>query len=189
VIRKFNMPLTKTIFEGRIIRLDVERVRLPNGVDAELEIVRHPGGAATVALDGESRVCLLKQYRHVVGGWLWELPAGKLEANESPLATAQRELQEEAGTRAGAWEALGGVWSSPGIFTEVIHLFLAHDLTPVASNHDREELIEAHWVGFARSLSMIEQGEITDAKTVLGLLRAWQRQRAADPSTAPASLT
>src|SRR5580700_4460862 len=95
---------------------------------ALLEVVHHPGGAATVALDGEERICLLRQYRYVAGGWLWELPAGKLEPDEPPLATAQRELAEEAGVRARHWRSLGTVLSSPGVFTERLHLFLARGI-------------------------------------------------------------
>src|SRR6267154_4437937 len=90
-------------FAGRVISVTPDEVVLPNGHRAVLEIVHHPGGAAAVALDENQRVCLLRQYRYVADGWLWELPAGKLEVNEAPLVTAQRELIEEAGTRAAEW--------------------------------------------------------------------------------------
>ncbi|MEW6330367.1 MAG: NUDIX hydrolase, partial [Pseudomonadota bacterium] len=116
------------VYRGKIIELFLEQVTLPNGATTEFEIVRHPGGAAVVALDAENRVCLLRQYRHAAGGWLWELPAGKLDAGEPPLAAAQRELQEEAGMQAGRWEPLGKIVSSPGVFTEVVYLFLAREL-------------------------------------------------------------
>lgn len=160
------------IYRGRVIRLVLERVRLPNGATAELEIVHHPGGAAVVALDAQGRVCLLRQYRHAAGGWVWELPAGKLDPGEAPALTARRELEEEAGMRAASWEALGRIVSSPGVFTEVIHLYLARELTPVAMQTEAHEVIEVHWFAWAEALRMAQAGEIEDAKTLAGLLRA-----------------
>jgi len=159
-------------FRGRIIRVTTDEVRLPNGHLASLEVVHHPGGAAAVAIDAEGRVCLLKQYRYVANGWLWELPAGKLEPNEPPLTTAQRELIEEAGVSARSWRSLGSYLSSPGIFTEVLHLFLATELEPAATAHERAEVIEVHWVPFAEACERALSGEIRDGKTAMGLLRA-----------------
>jgi 8-oxo-dGTP pyrophosphatase MutT (NUDIX family) len=161
-----------TIFEGRIIRLTIDTVQLPNGVTAELEIVHHPGGAAVVALDAEGRVCLLRQYRHAAGGWMWELPAGKLDGGEAPLLCAQRELEEEAGMQAGDWQSLGRIVSSPGVFTEVVHLFLARTLTAVPTRAEEHEVIEVHWFSWAEALRMAQAGEIEDAKTLAGLVRA-----------------
>ena len=161
-----------TVYRGKIIDLYLERVTLPNGAVAELEIVRHPGGAAVVALDNENRVCLLRQYRHAAGGWLWELPAGKLDAGEPPLATAQRELEEEAGLHAGHWQPMGKIISSPGVFTEIVHLFLARNLIHVPANTETHEIIEVHWVPFAEALAWAQADEITDAKTLIGLFRA-----------------
>lgn len=160
------------VYRGKIIDLYLEQVTLPNGAVAELEIVRHPGGAAVVAVDPENRVCLLRQYRHAAGGWLWELPAGKLDPGEPPLTTAQRELQEEAGLHAAHWEPLGKIISSPGVFTEVVHLFLARDLESVPTNVEAHEVFEMHWVPWAEALQWARTGEITDAKTLAGLFRA-----------------
>ena len=160
------------VYRGKIIDLYLEQVTLPNGAVAELEIVRHPGGAAVVALDSENQVCLLRQYRHAAGGWLWELPAGKLDPGESPLTTAQRELQEEAGLHAARWESLGKIISSPGVFTEVVHLFLARNLSGVSANAEAHEVLEVHWVPFAKALTQARAGEIMDAKTLAGLFRA-----------------
>ena len=162
----------KTIYDGKVIRLSVERVRLPNGADAELEIIHHPGGAAVVALNDIGQVCLLRQYRHAAGDWLWELPAGKLDAGEQPLSTAQRELQEEAGMHAQDWQTLGKIVSSPGVFTEVIHLFLARALTAVPAQTEEQEVIEVHWLAWAEAWRMAQSDEIQDAKTLAGLLRA-----------------
>jgi 8-oxo-dGTP pyrophosphatase MutT (NUDIX family) len=116
-------------FRGRIIRVTTDEVVLPNGHRAELEVVHHPGGAAIVAIDAQDRVCLLRQYRYVAEGWIWELPAGKLEPNEPPLLTAQRELVEEAGVSAEHWQSLDSYFPSPGILTEVLHLYLATGIT------------------------------------------------------------
>jgi len=166
------MTQQRTIFEGRIIRLTLDTVQLPNGATAELEIVHHPGGAAVVALDAGGRVCLLRQYRHAAGGWLWELPAGKLDGGEAPLLCAQRELEEEAGMQAGDWQSLGKIVSSPGVFTEVIHLFLARTLTAVPTRAEDHEVIEVHWFPWSEALHMAQAGKIEDAKTLAGLLRA-----------------
>ncbi len=166
-------PEKRTVnFRGRIISLTTDEVTLPNGHRAELEVVHHPGGAAAVAIDTQKRVCLLRQYRYVAGGWLWELPAGKLEPNEPPLITAQRELVEEAGVSAARWESLGTYLSSPGIFTEVLHLFLAVDLQPAKEAHEQAEVIEVHWVSFADAYQWALDGTIRDGKTAIGLIRA-----------------
>ena len=111
------------IYEGRVIKVSVDTVVLPNGMRVPLEIVRHPGGAAVVAIDAQDRVCLLRQYRHAAGGYIYELPAGKLEPDEPPESTARRELVEEASVSAAHWASLGAYFSSPGVFTEVIHLY------------------------------------------------------------------
>ena len=163
----------RSIYRGRVVSLDVERVELPNGEQVELEIVRHPGGAAVVALDEAGRVCLLRQYRHAAGGWMWELPAGKLDAGESPAITARRELAEEAAVTAAHWEPLGSVVSSPGVFTEVVHLFLARDLSPAVAEREHGEVFEATWVPLERAWSQAMKGEIVDGKTVIGLARAY----------------
>ena len=161
-----------THFRGRVISVTVDEVRLPNGHVALLEVVHHPGGAAAVAIDAHERVCLLRQYRYVAGGWLWELPAGKLEPAEPPLVTAQRELIEEAGVSAREWRSLGSYLSSPGVFAEVLHLFLATGIEPATAAHEQSEIIEVHWVPFADACRWAESGEIRDGKTALGLLRA-----------------
>ncbi len=162
----------KTLFQGRIISLDIEQVELPNGVLCDMEIVRHPGGAAVVAIDEEQRVCLLKQYRHASKAWIWELPAGKIDNNEEPRMTAQRELQEEAGRKAAQWQSLGHMISSPGVFTEIVHCYLATELSVCDTDHETEELIEIHWILFEEALESALDNRISDAKTVIGLCRA-----------------
>jgi ADP-ribose pyrophosphatase len=162
----------RQIYEGRVISLGIESLTLPDGTPLELEVVRHPGGAATVALDEKDQVYLLRQYRHAGGGWLWELPAGKLEPDETPLATASRELIEEAGLRAESWQELGDILVTPGFCDEVIHLFLARGLTRVPPQPEKHELIEIHRVPFREALAQVYDGTIRDAKTMLGLTLA-----------------
>lgn len=159
-------------FTGRVVSVDVETVTLPNGARAVLDVVRHPGGAAVVAVDDANHVCLLRQYRHVAGGWLWELPAGKLEPPEPPERCAERELVEEAGRTARCWSSLGRYFSSPGVFTEIIHLFLARDLAEVALAHEQHEVIEVHWVPLEQAWRAAIDGEYIDGKTLVGLMRA-----------------
>ncbi len=163
---------TRSIYEGEVVRLGIESLSLPNGEPLELEVVRHPGGAAIVALDDAKRVCLLRQYRHAAGGWLWELPAGKIDHGEGPLSTAQRELAEEAGLRAEDWHKLGQVFTTPGFCDEVIHLYLARRLGTAPVQHHAHELIEVHWLDFDTALQQVRDGIIHDAKTMLGLLLA-----------------
>lgn len=162
----------RVVFRGKIIEVTHDQVQLPNGRKAELEIIHHPGGAAVVALDDNGQVCLLWQYRHAAGGWIWELPAGKLEPDEPPNVTAERELEEEAGRRASRWDSLGHILSSPGVFNEVIHLYCARDLIETPLNHEPHESIEVRWLLFTEALEMARRGDITDAKTIAGLFRA-----------------
>jgi ADP-ribose pyrophosphatase len=171
----------RTVFQGKVVDVGLERVRLPTGRDVELEVIRHPGGAAAVAIDDRGRVCLLRQYRHVAGGWLWELPAGKIDLGEPPAATAERELAEEAGLVAARWHPLGRMHSSPGVFAEVIHLFLARGLSEVDLGHEADEVIEVHWLPLVDALARCADGTITDAKTLIGLYRADALLRARSP--------
>lgn len=160
------------IYRGTVIEVAIETVALPNAAQADLEVVRHPGGAAVVALNADDRVCLLRQYRHAADGWIWELPAGKLAPGEPPLICAQRELAEEAQVRGSRWRALGCILSSPGVLTERIHLFLAQDLAPACGEIEAHEVLEVHWLPFAEALAWAQSGKIADAKTLVGLYRA-----------------
>lgn len=168
----------RTVFSGRVITVNVERVELPNGVTTDLEIIRHPGGAAAVAINAAGEVCLLRQYRHALGGWLWELPAGKLDGAEQPLLAAQRELAEETGLAAAHWTSLGEYVSSPGVFTEVVHLFLATGLEKTEARPEAGEVFEMQWLAFDRALALALAGEINDGKTVVGLARVASKVRA-----------
>lgn len=169
----------RNVFKGRVLTLNLEQVRLPNGHVAELEIAHHPGGAAVVALDADGRVCLLRQFRHAAGGWLIELPAGKLDGGEPPLECAQRELAEEAGVVATHWEKLGEFYSSPGVLTEVIHLFLARDLAATDARPEEHEVFEARWIPLEEAVELAADGRLQDAKSLIGLLWAREKLRGA----------
>jgi 8-oxo-dGTP pyrophosphatase MutT (NUDIX family) len=169
-----------TVYSGRVITVNVETVRLPNGHVTDLEIIHHPGGAAIVALDEEHRVCLIRQFRHAAGGWIWELPAGKLEPGEPALETAKRELIEEAGFEGHGWVSLGDYVSSPGVFTETVKLFMAHGLKRSTMAHEPAELIEVHWIPLPEACRRALDGELNDGKTALGLLRAQAKLRSGE---------
>ncbi|MGA7802926.1 MAG: NUDIX hydrolase [Gammaproteobacteria bacterium] len=168
-----------------MVDLGLESAQLPDGQQIELEVVRHPGGAAVVALDADWRVCLLRQYRHAAGGWLWELPAGKVDSGETPETTARRELREEAGLLADRWQTLGAIITTPGFCDERIALFLAMELQTVATERQPHELIETHWLAFRTALQWCHQGEIQDAKSVIGLLLAAARLDGRDAGASP----
>ena len=159
-------------FQGRVLTVNVERVRLPNGAVADLEIAHHPGGAAVVAIDDQQRICMLYQFRHAAGGWIWELPAGKIDNREPPLNTAQRELNEEGGVTATDWKSLGEYLSSPGVFTEVIHLYLAKNLSQASLAPEEHEVFRVEWLPFKEMLAKAQSGELRDGKTLVGLFRA-----------------
>jgi ADP-ribose pyrophosphatase len=159
------------VYNGRVISVDVDTVVLPNGSTATLERINHPGGAAVVAINTDGAVCLLSQYRHVTQGRIVELPAGKLE-HGSPAKTAEIELAEEAGLRAQKWTSLGAVYTSPGVFTEVIHVYLAEQLTACDRAPEKDEDIEVFWLPLTEAVDRALSGEYRDGKTIIGLLRA-----------------
>ncbi|HET7202412.1 MAG TPA: NUDIX hydrolase [Steroidobacteraceae bacterium] len=168
-------PSIRNVHTGRVLTLNLERVTLPNGRVTELEIAHHPGGATIVAVDAQDRVCLLRQFRHAAGGWITELPAGKLDNREPPIECAKRELVEEVGASARRWDHLGQFFSSPGVLTEIIHVFLARDLEPCESAPEEHEVLEARWVPVAEAFRLARDGSLQDAKTIIGL--AWAQAR------------
>lgn len=159
-------------FSGRIISVSTERLLYNNGREYDLDFVRHPGAAAVVALDDAGRVCMVRQYRHGIGDFLWEIPAGKLDVGEAPEVCAVRELAEETGVSAKRWAPLGRFLPAPGIFTEVIHLFLARDLVIGPPKPDADEELELRWLPLADAIAMVLRGECDDGKTALALWRA-----------------
>ena len=165
----------KPIYPGQVVNLSVDTVRLPNGVDVELEMVRHPGAAAMVPVDSQGRVLLVRQYRYATDGFLLEIPAGKLDAGEPPERCAHRELIEEIGQRAGRLSPLGWIWTTPGFSDEKIWLYLALDLQEAEQALEEDEVLTVERLSLEEAVARAQRGEIVDAKTVCGLLRAWAR--------------
>lgn len=163
------MRVTRQIYKGRVLDVRLEEVRLPNDVTVSLEMIRHPGAAAIVALDDEGCVTLIHQFRHAAGGFIWEIPAGKLDHGEEPVQCARRELQEEAGLRAQELIHLGAVLTAPGFCDERIHLFLARGLSTAPQQLDHDEVLTVSHTPLSDALEMIRRGEIQDAKTIAGL--------------------
>ncbi len=147
-------------------------LELPTGARCTLELLRHPGAAAVVPFLDARRIVMLRQYRFAADGYIWEVPAGKLDAGETPEACAARELREETGYRAGRIERTGSILTTPGFTDERIHLFCARDLEPGAMAHQDSEVIEIREVAFAEALAMIDRGEIVDAKSIAALFHA-----------------
>jgi ADP-ribose pyrophosphatase len=166
---------SRLIHRGRIIEVSTEVLRYSNGREHETDFVRHPGAAAVVAVDADNRVCLVRQYRHGIADFLWEIPAGKLDPGEAPDVCAVRELAEETGVSAGSWLSLGLYLPAPGIFTEVIHLYLARDLQVGKATPDADEELELAWRPFTEVMGMVQRGELNDGKTGMALLRAQAR--------------
>lgn len=165
---------SRTLYQGRVVQLAVDRVRFPDGSEGELELVRHRGAAAVVALLGddsvEPGVVLVHQYRYGTGGYLLEIPAGIPRAGEPWEICARRELEEETGYRAGKLTFLTRFFTTPGFSDEILHLFMARDLSAGRPSRDRDEFLEVVELPLSRCLEMIRGGEIRDGKSVAGLL-------------------
>lgn len=163
------------LYDGRIVKLSIYTVRLPDGTEAKREVVRHPGAVAVVALDPDGNTLLVRQFRTAAGRSMLEIPAGTLEPDEAPLICAERELQEETGYHPGTLESLGGLFVAPGYTTEYIHLFWATDLRESKLIGDADEFIEVVRVPLPEAIAMIERGDIDDGKSITGLLRVARR--------------
>jgi 8-oxo-dGTP pyrophosphatase MutT (NUDIX family) len=185
---------TKTVYEGRVITLVRDTVAMPGGGDSVREVVRHPGAVAIVALDDDGDVVLLRQYRHPVGGYLWELPAGLCdEDGEPPLETAKRELAEEVKLSAERWSLLTTSYSTPGFCDELVLVYLAEGLSdvdrPEGFTVEHEELdLEVQRVPLADAVQRVFDGDIRNAAAVIGLLAAAQH-RASSPRLRPVDAT
>jgi ADP-ribose pyrophosphatase len=166
---------SKRIFTGRIFAVELDRLREENGLEIIREVVRHPGGAGVLPLFADGRVALVRQYRHPARARLLEIPAGRIEADETPEECVRREIEEEIGARAGILQKLSEFYATPGFCEEKLHIFLATELTPVPRRPDHDELIEVVYLPLAEAYGKIHSGEIVDAKTIIALLLATRR--------------
>ncbi len=162
-------PRSPAVFTGRVITVHQDEVTLPDGSRRARDVVRHPGAVAVVPVLGDGRIVLLRHFRHAAGRTLVEIPAGTLEAGEEPIACARRELAEETGYRAGELRPLTAFFTAPGFSDEYLHLFLARDLEEGETDLQPGEQLEAWLATPGEIRSMIRDGEIEDAKTLLGL--------------------
>ena len=164
---------TEDIFKGKIVKLRVDTVTLPGGAQSTREIIEHAPAIAIVAIDDEKQVLMVRQYRKAVEQFLLEIPAGILEANEEPLVGAQRELVEETGYRAKVWKEIASFYTTPGFTNEKIHLFLAQGLIAGDSKPDEDEFIEVVKIPLNEAWLLVQEGQIVDAKTIIGIQYAW----------------
>ncbi|MEX2110407.1 MAG: NUDIX hydrolase [Gemmatimonadaceae bacterium] len=166
---------SRRAYTGRVISLDVDEVSFPDGSIGELEIIRHPGASAVipfltdVAAD-DPQILLIRQYRYAAEGYLYEIPAGRLNPSEDPRDCALRELKEETGCTAAHMEHVFTMYTTPGFTDEKIHLFMATGLERGESRHEADEFLDLHPTRLSQALQMVEAGKIQDAKTALGLL-------------------
>src|SRR4029077_10925697 len=167
--------MTKNIYTGRVITVNVDTVTLPNGLTVDLEVVRHPGAAAVVPLKDDGTVILIRQFRHAAGGFIYEIPVGKLHPGEDPTGCAARELEEEIGYRAGRLELLSSIFTAPGFTDEVIHIYKATGLTKGRQQLDRDEVLDVIEKPLSDAMDKIEDGTIRDAKTIVGLQAVYLR--------------
>lgn len=168
---------SRRVYTGKVISLDVDTVRFPDGSVGELEMVRHPGASAVVPFlsdpaRGDPQVLLIRQYRYAAEGYLYEIPAGRLNPGENPRDCALRELKEETGCSAERVDELFTMYTTPGFTDEKIHLFMATGLMSGETKHEADEFLELQPMPLSRALQMIQAGEIQDSKTALGLLFA-----------------
>ena len=157
-------------YRGKIISLYVDTIRQASGNKTIREVVRHPGGVAAVPILDDSRILLIRQFRYPIGKYIYEIPAGKLDSGLPPLETMKRELEEETGYRAGILEHKCSFYTTPGISNELIHLYIARDLTPCTQSLEEGEHITLEALALEECLRKIKAGEICDGKTILGLL-------------------
>lgn len=169
--------MTRNIYTGKVVTLNVDTVQLPNGVTIDLETIRHPGAAAVVPIKDDGTVVLIRQFRHAAGGYIYEIPAGKLSPGEDPLHCAARELEEEVGYRASSFELLSSIFTAPGFADEVIHVYKATGLTKGRQQLDPDEVLEIVEMPLDQAIERIQDGTIRDGKTIVGLQAVYIRER------------
>lgn len=165
---------SERLYSGRIINLDRDTVRFPDGSTGPLEMIRHPGASAVVPFVDEPRgadprIYLIRQFRHAADTFIWEIPAGRLDPGETAATCAHRELEEEIGMTADVLARLTTIYTTPGFTDERIHLFMAHELRKGTHHHETDEFMEVQTRRWSEVMNMIRSGEIVDAKTLAAL--------------------
>lgn len=168
----FQRLSSERVYEGRLLKIDRDRVLLPNGGTTDLEMVRHPGASAVVPFVSDEEILLVRQFRYAAQGFILEVPAGTLNKGEAPEVCARREVEEEVGHSAGRLLKIGSIYTTPGFTDEVIHLFVARDLTQARQMLDADEVLTVERLPFRRALELVRLGEIVDSKTICALLLA-----------------
>lgn len=164
---------SKQIFDGKVVKLFVDTVELPDGSEAIREIVRHPGAVCVIPVTKDMDVVTVKQYRYAFEQIMLEIPAGKLEPGENPLEAVKRELEEESGVVAKKIEYLGEIFTTVAIFDEKIHLYLATELEFKDAHPDDDEFLEVETIPLSELYNMVMDGDIKDAKTQIAILKAY----------------
>jgi len=167
--------VTRNIYTGKVVTLNIDSVTLPNGATVDLETIRHPGAAAVVPLKDDGTVILIRQFRHAAAGFIYEIPAGKLHSGEDPVHCASRELEEEVGYQGSSFELLTSIFTAPGFADEVIHVYKATGLTKGKQQLDPDEVLEVIEMPLEEAVAKIEDGTIRDAKTIVGLQTVYIR--------------
>jgi len=168
---------SQSIFKGTVFNVERDRLREENGCEIIREVVRHAGGAGCLPLFADGRVALVKQYRHPARRELLEIPAGKIEPNETPMECAAREVEQEIGFRVGRIEGLAEFYSTPGFCEERLYIYLATELEQAEQNLDHDEFVEIIYLPLDEAVAMAERGEIEDSKTIIALLLAARKSQ------------
>lgn len=172
---------SRNVYTGRVVTLNLDTLTLPNGRTVTLETIRHAGASAVVPLKDDGTVVLIRQFRHAAGGFIFEIPAGTLKDGEAPEVCAARELEEEIGYRASAFEHLTSILPAPGYTDEVIHIYKGTGLTKSAQNLDHDEVLEIVEMPLAQAVEEIRTGRIRDSKTIIGLLMVYKTKKGSRP--------
>jgi ADP-ribose pyrophosphatase len=176
--RVARLVSSKTSFRGPVFSVLTDMVQEPGGIVARRDVIRHPGSVVVLSVDGDGRILLERQYRHAAGNFLWELPAGRKDPNETELVAAKRELLEETGFTAKNWKLILRFYVSPGFLDETMALFLARGLSSGKAQPEEDEKITVRFFPLSAALKMVETGRIADAKTIIGVLWLATRKNA-----------
>ena len=160
------------VYQVDAFKLVEENITLDNGITTDVHILRHPGSAAIIPITEDDTIIMIRQYRHSIGGMIWEIPAGTRHSDEKPIDCAKRELREETGYTGQVWHNIGEVALAPGYSDESLHLFIAEHLEPSVQNLDKDEVLEVREIKFHEAVKMVYSGKIKDVKTICGLVMA-----------------